>query len=419
MVASVNYVTPRAVPVFPAQLSEGELVTHATMIPKPLDQILGSDLDSLIADEVREGKTIDYKQTVPGSADSDKKEFLGDVSSFANTVGGDLVFGVVESAGTPTHVVGITVPDIDGEIQRLDNIVKAGLAPRIRHHIRAVKYSDQATVLLLRVERSWIGPHRVIFKEHDKFYARNSAGKYPMDVTELRSAFLLTGSLPDRIRGFREDRLLEIQAGRTPIALPEGGKVVMHALPLESFTSSLQLDVGALYHDFVQIRPIGSSGLSRRINLDGLVTYSGGSPAASYAQLYRSGMIETVSASIVGERQGRRFLPSIAFEDVLIKSLNDYLRLFPTLGVAPPIYVFLSFVGVKGVWMGAGTDFFNEDENHYPIDKEVIALSEVVVNDYTEDAAALLRPALNLVWNACGYSKSPNFDQVGKWNPTR
>jgi len=34
-------------------------------------------------------------------------------------------------------------------------------------------------VLVVRSERSWIGPHRVVLKGHDKFYARNSAGNIP------------------------------------------------------------------------------------------------------------------------------------------------------------------------------------------------------------------------------------------------
>src|SRR3954451_17276289 len=66
------------------------------MIEKPVQGISKDDIDALVADEVREGRTLDYKEKLPGNADKDKKEFLADVSSFANAGGGDMIFGVVE-----------------------------------------------------------------------------------------------------------------------------------------------------------------------------------------------------------------------------------------------------------------------------------------------------------------------------------
>lgn len=69
------------------------------MIPAKFEKIREADLDQLIANSVLEGKTIDYKLALPSNSDLDKKEFLADVSSFANTSGGDLIFGVDESEG--------------------------------------------------------------------------------------------------------------------------------------------------------------------------------------------------------------------------------------------------------------------------------------------------------------------------------
>jgi predicted HTH transcriptional regulator len=66
------------------------------MIPKPLAEITESDLLGLITNGIAESRTLDYKRSLPGNSDADKKEFLADVSSFANTAGGDLVFGIDE-----------------------------------------------------------------------------------------------------------------------------------------------------------------------------------------------------------------------------------------------------------------------------------------------------------------------------------
>lgn len=63
--------------------------------PKALNAITEEDLQALIINGVAEGRTIDYRSDLPGNSDGDKKELLADVSSFANTGGGDLVFGMV------------------------------------------------------------------------------------------------------------------------------------------------------------------------------------------------------------------------------------------------------------------------------------------------------------------------------------
>ena len=72
------------------------------MIQKPIHTIDLDDLRALVDDEVREGKTIEYKCELPGGADSDRVSLLATVSSFANTAGGDLLIGVEAEEGVPT-----------------------------------------------------------------------------------------------------------------------------------------------------------------------------------------------------------------------------------------------------------------------------------------------------------------------------
>ena len=118
---------------------------------------------ALIANAVSEGRTIDYKRELPGNSDGEKKEFLADVSSFANTGGGDLVFGMDEVEGLATQLIGFQSANADLEIQRLESILASGLDPRIRHVTKVISCQGGAKALVLRVERSWVGPHRVIF----------------------------------------------------------------------------------------------------------------------------------------------------------------------------------------------------------------------------------------------------------------
>src|SRR5215831_7296026 len=139
------------------------------MILKALNDITQDDLLALIANAVAEGRTIDYKRDLPGGSDGERKEFLADVSSFANSSGGDLIFGIVEDRGLPTQIVGVQAADVDLEIRRIDSILAAGLNPRIRYAIRTISIEGGQRALVIRVERSWSAPHRVIFQGHDKF----------------------------------------------------------------------------------------------------------------------------------------------------------------------------------------------------------------------------------------------------------
>jgi predicted HTH transcriptional regulator len=96
----------------------------------PLDAIDQSHLQRLIDEAVSEARDIDYKQDTYGKNDRDTGEFLADISSFANTAGGDIVVGMTEQAGIPTGFTPLQT-DIEAEILRLEDIARSGLQPRI------------------------------------------------------------------------------------------------------------------------------------------------------------------------------------------------------------------------------------------------------------------------------------------------
>jgi hypothetical protein len=104
------------------------------MIPRPLSAIGPEDIRSLIENEVRESRTIDYKQALYATAD--KLSLLKDVSALANTDGGDIVCGIAErleggkTTGVPEKVIGLAGFNEDQETRRLDDTLRNGLARR-------------------------------------------------------------------------------------------------------------------------------------------------------------------------------------------------------------------------------------------------------------------------------------------------
>ena len=385
------------------------------MISKNLQLITLNDIEDLVSNNVLERRTLEYKSALPDNSDSQKKEFLADVSSFANTIGGDLVFGISEQGNVLSTNLGVTVTNIDAEIGRLNSMIRDGISPRIQPDIISIPVAADKALIIIRVRGSLEGPHRVVFKGHDRFYARNSNGKYPMDVLELRGAFAQSSNLVERIRSFRVNRIGDIKTGYAPVNLSDNGRfLALHLIPLSAFTSSHRIDSKSLLElkegkYSSSLNPLYTGGWSHRINLDGALAYTtqdGG--ISTYSQIFRNGILEVVDTILVSLRSQEEELPMYGIEKKVMDQVTDYMVLLDQLGFQPPIYAFLSLSGIKGYKVG------RPDRNIYlhpePIAVNEILLPEVVLDSFQTNIARAFRPVFDMIWNASGLSKSFNFN---------
>lgn len=394
------------------------------MIPKRFEDIEFSDLEALLNNQVAEGKTIEYKEIIPSNADSDKAKFLAGVSAFANTIGGDFLIGIKAKDGIPTKLSGLTLTDseLDAEILRLEQMLQNSLEPRLpSFSIKDdLKSPTGENFILIRVNRSWIAPHKV--KVNEKFYGRNSKGKYPLDVSELRTAFMLTEQLSERIKNFRSERIHKIQNNdETPVLLNEGGKIVLHLLPLSAFATSVIYDISEL-NKKIQFGPISSSSWDKRINLDGIVvSRKFDSNTNSYTQVFRNGCIEAVNC--LSWNDDDQDYSARYDEEQIIKALSEYITLYINLEIDLPIYLFLTFLDVKGYKFHLDDDFrrvyeiqFRIRELDKPVlNRNILMLPEIMIDDFNLSASEILRPILDLVWNSVGFSRDYNYDDDGNW----
>ena len=98
---------------------------------KSIDTITEADLQALVSEGRREDSQLEFKLTLPGSNDDEKREFLKDVSAMTNSQVGDIIYGIREDR---------TSPEDGGKAAELVGIITAG-AELVLPDLRLGSYS--------------------------------------------------------------------------------------------------------------------------------------------------------------------------------------------------------------------------------------------------------------------------------------
>lgn len=383
---------------------------------KAIHSITEIDLEELIVNQVPEGKSVEYKVALPQSSEDAKKEFLADISSFANTSGGYIIYGMKEDKGLPIEISGLSIPNIDAEKLRIDNIIRDGISPRIQGMgIEPVKLKNGNSALVIYIPQSWLSPHMVSYKSSSRFYARNSAGKYQLDIQEIRQAFLLSETALERVKNFRWERIAKIAASETPIQLIDTVNVITHIIPFSSFATRQTINIVDIAQNFFKYFKDASS---RRYNIDGFIAFSErrSNVARFYYQVFRTGQIEFVSSDLASKKyEDVPVLASLNAEEEIVEAFMNSIDILKTCGIEPPFFVFVSLTGVKNIILAAASNPFDFSQHRF--DRDVIQTSEVFLDNYPKDKDQVyeyLKPALDEIWNAAGFSGSPFYTVDGK-----
>lgn len=379
------------------------------MIPVQLDQIQIDHLQHLVDGQVREGRTIEYKREFPTGANRDKVHFLKAVTSLANSGGGDIVYGMDAKDGVPTQACGFVPEGTHDDRQlALENYMRDGVQPRLAGvGFRWIDVVDGKSVLVVRVKASWNAPHRVIVENHNHFYGRNSVGGYPMDVPELRSAFLLSDTVSTRMTNFRTGRLMEVEAGNVAVPMNKSGMSILHILPVSAFSATHSQRLSASKDLARGLTVLGDAPHCFDVNLEGAVAFDGRSqPNAAYAQIFRDGCLELVAGDpwYTGE------MPLIEGAWLVAKAvdaLSKNIAKLASLGIDGPYVVSFSLVGVQGYGLrlheGAATPSLC-------LKRSTVVLPDAFVEDAQFKSSVVLKPIFDVLWNAFGYERCPMFD---------
>lgn len=393
----------------------------------PLDQIQERHLQGLIDSKVAETRDIEYKRQSYGKSDKDHGEFLADISSFANTSGGDIVIGMDAQAGIARAFQPMPLDTADGEKLRLESIARSGLQPRVFGLDFQLVRVITGAALVIRIPPSYNSPHRIIRQGsgNHRFFARSSAGKYELNVDELRGLFTRAPQMAERIRDFRLERVAKIVAGDTPARLQEQNAIIIHVVPFSAFDKPIALPLTDVYNLYSQFPPLGGSANQFRINIDGLLTLSNSKRDATtqraYVQVFRSGIVEAVSSILVGDGTSDNPLraTSLQSERYIARWTHEYVSRLINLGCDPPFVVLVSLAGVRGIpyrftpISGYVADY---DQEAGLFDRDQLHFTGVIIEALPPDPyeyAKLLRPLFDEIANAAGRHSTVSFDQAG------
>ena len=150
-----------------------------------------AEVDQLIKDQVQEDINLDYKDSralFEKGNSINRNEIAKDVSAFANSGGGMLIYGVQETKNLPVRVDGgVELALITRE--RLEQVINSNITPRI-DNLRIVQIPVSATnfIYVVQVPKSYRAPHQE--KNTKKYYKRynfESVAMEDYEINDIRS----------------------------------------------------------------------------------------------------------------------------------------------------------------------------------------------------------------------------------------
>ena len=182
------------------------------MLPRHPDTYSPEELEQwirhLVDQQVPEGKRLDYKEEPNLSPEKGRREAAKDITSFANEVGGVILYGMPEKRTEKKE----PIPDrpygmdpVPGLESQLENIYVDTIRPNLgEYKIARVPLSEYEgkVVYLVWTPESWLGPHMVEAYGDHKYYRRGQFRAVEMAEHEVRDRYQRIQRTGERLEKF-------------------------------------------------------------------------------------------------------------------------------------------------------------------------------------------------------------------------
>jgi len=265
------------------------------------EQVLGLDeggLRAFLGRRAVEGQYVDYKTALSGDSEREqRREFLKDVTGFANAFGGHIIIGAKEpekSASVDDQLEGIA--DGDRVAQALENVVRDCTDPRLPGFlVHPIKLVSGKWALVAHVPPSATRPHMVDFAGHRTFYVRRRSSTEPMTVNDIRESMLAAASAEARAREFVATRRAECLRYHQR---PNTSHLLLQAVPLIQPDEAWPVEkpeIGHIVRGSDRLNRYHSNGIctnvSPRITMEGILAVNDWTNPVWVWEVHRSGYL--------------------------------------------------------------------------------------------------------------------------------
>lgn len=381
------------------------------------EEAIKDRIQTLIENEVKEDRFIDYKQSLDIKTDSEKRELCKDVSGFANSLGGQLIYGIEEKNGKPVGLCGFEIDNIDSFKLQIQNILSTGIQPRLTgYHVRIIplETSREKYILIINIPRSWQAPHMVVKAQDNRVYIRMNGLTEMADIMQIRDIFFEREGVAPRIRAFRHERIEWLTGEDSPFCSNQR-LLIYHIIPVNAFTQEASRNIV----DFIVKSPPQNRKINRILdhyvngyilpNADGVFTtvdYGKKGNASAFCQYFRNGIVEMVNVLECESKEGHEYITTnirtkaYNTQECFKETFNNYKEL----NIIEDIYIAVSVLGVKGCRMHVERGHFVDQGRAF--DRNRILFPEYLTN-YNKDIVEVLKPAITFIWQAAGYPDEP------------
>lgn len=390
----------------------------------PIDELVSEHVHALVATSRSEGRRIDFKEAFKRAENGksrDSHEIAKDVAAFANSSGGDIVYGVTEIDGTAS---GINSAASAEEVEELHSFiqmaVRDGVSPYVDIRCRYIPMADNSGVYVIRVPKSFLAPHAVRKrgeKEALWFFKRGEDCAVPMEESDVRYAYTTGFDVNRQIEVFRRTRIAQVNNTIVGPLFAKSVRVHAFFIPLVAFSNGDSLAYPQLVVGANRLRL--ESGHSGPMPCpEGAFLHGGETDGVWHAwHVHRNGAVEWVDAGtnyFHNFKQGEKLQKIVypLYERRLCDRLQDVVSCIESLNIGGPMAFCLSLSSARGAQLSIPNNPFLHAS---PCPIEDMHAQTLIVRSASDLNSENIRPAFDHVMNAFGIQKSMNYDNSGKY----
>lgn len=369
---------------------------------------------SAVENKLSESNILDFKR----DPYTDNKDWLKDVTAFANTSGGRIIMGVDEDeSGFATEAIGLKIDNLDKEIHKLFSWLREHSEPDVSGSVRIWSEQDNhgRLFLIADIEESSLGPHRLKVqssKANRHVYLRKGRDCVPATMSEIGELFEGSTRTMSKIFEFVRQRREAIPE-RSAMGYGIFQYMCIHVCPRQGFGSRRLVDV-ALSVDTKTFAPENANWSQVLPNPLGAIVQSAERDDKSYHQLFYNGCAELLYARIKGKvgEQGdsdhRSVIPGAWLKKYIRENTTQIIRFMRSADSGSQFSVDITFSGVHQTPLYWRAGSWPEGSRSSPL-SDVIEIPSVLVR--TQDDGSCfdvdIDNLMQLIWRAWGEKECP------------